>query len=201
LIGKLMLVQTKQLAGNWDLGYALHKHTLSSVYLGDDANGHPQFETTRSEPGEALFQLKYRADFLQVPLLAVQLQQTILPMFQDVGLIIPMPPSTVRARQPVVELAKELGRLAGIPVFDSMVVKTAGPEGAQPLKDLKTKAEKVAALAGRFTINQTITNEGQWNALLVDDLFDTGATMDAVCTALRTYPKIGRVYAATITWK
>ena len=40
-----------------------------------------------------------------------------------------------------------------------------------------------------------------WNALLLDDLFDTGATMDAVCRTLRTYKKIDRVYAASITWK
>ncbi len=195
-----MQVQVRQLDGNWDSGYALHKHVLSSVYLGD-ANGHPQFDTTRSEPGQALFSLKYRADWSQVAPLAAQLQETLLPMFENVGLIVPMPASTVRARQPVDEIAKELGRLASIPVFDNMVAKAA-PQGAeQQLKNMKTKAEKVAALAGRFTINPAIINDGQWNTLLLDDLFDTGATMEAVCTALRTYPKIGRVYAAAITWK
>ena len=35
-----MQVQIRKLEGSWDLGYALHKHTLSSVYLGDDEYGH-----------------------------------------------------------------------------------------------------------------------------------------------------------------
>lgn len=61
-----MEVQLKKLEGSWDLGYALHKHTLSSVYLGDDEYGHPRFDTTRSEPGESLYQLKYRGDWDQV---------------------------------------------------------------------------------------------------------------------------------------
>jgi len=52
-----MKVNIRKLDGSWDLGYALHKHTLSSIYLGDNEYGHPQFDTTRSEPGEALYQL------------------------------------------------------------------------------------------------------------------------------------------------
>ncbi|WP_186055095.1 ComF family protein [Burkholderia gladioli] len=196
-----MEVQVRKLQGSWDLGYALHKHTLSSVYVGDDEWGHARFDNTRSEPGEALYQLKYRSDWDQVEPLAAQVQATLLPLFGKIGLIVPMPASTVRAKQPVNELAYALGRLTGIPVFDEIVTKTPVPSGSTPLKNMHTRAEKDAALAGRFGINQCITNEGHWNALLLDDLFDTGATMDAVCQALRTYRKINRIYAAAITWK
>lgn len=196
-----MQVQIKKLEGSWDLGYALHKHTLSSTYLGDDEYGHPRFDTTRSEPGEALYQLKYRSDWNQVAPIAAQLQATLLPLFEKIGLIIPMPASTVRARQPVDELATELGRITGIPVLDNIVVKSPAPEGSPQLKNLHSREKKDAALQGRFSINPSITNDGCWNALLLDDLFDTGATMDAVCKALRTYNKINRVYAASITWK
>jgi predicted amidophosphoribosyltransferase len=194
-------VLVKKLDGSWDAGFALHKHTLSSVYLGDNEFGHPQFDTTRSEPGEALFQLKYRGDWAQVGPLAAELQQTLLPRFAQIGLIIPMPASTVRARQPVEEIANELGRLTKIPVFNDIIVKAPAPQGTPQLKNLHTREEKDAALEGRFSINPSITNEGRWNALLLDDLFDTGATMDAVCRSLRTYKKIDRIYAASITWK
>ncbi len=196
-----MKVLVKKLDGSWDAGFALHKHTLSSVYLGDNEFGHPQFDTTRSEPGEALFQLKYRGDWAQVGPLAAELQQTLLPRFAQIGLIIPMPASTVRARQPVEEIANELGRLTKIPVFNDIIVKAPAPQGTPQLKNLHTREEKDAALEGRFSINPSITNEGRWNALLLDDLFDTGATMDAVCRSLRTYKKINRIYAASITWK
>ncbi len=196
-----MEVRVKQIEGGWDLGYALHKHTLSSSHVGVDDRGYDRFQTTRSEPGEALFQLKYRSDWSMVEPLAAQIHQTLLPMFGNIGMIIPMPASTVRAKQPVNELAYALGRLTGKPVFDQMVSKAPAPDGSPALKDLHTRAEKDAALAGRISINDVIEDDGQWNALLLDDLFDTGATMDAVCRALRTYKKINKIYAATITWK
>jgi len=197
----IMQVQVRKLEGSWDLGYALHKHTLSSVYLGDDEYGHPRFDTTRSEPGEALYKLKYRGDWNQVQPLAAQLQQSLLPLFGIIGLIIPMPASTVRARQPVNEIANELGKLTKTPVFDDIIVKAPAPTGSPQLKNLHGREAKDAALEGRFSINPSITNEGCWNALVVDDLFDTGATMDAVCRSLRTYKKINRIFAASITWK
>ena len=112
-----------------------------------------------------------------------------------------MPASTVRARQPVNEIANELGKLTKTPVFDDIIVKAPAPEGSPQLKNLHGREAKDAALEGRFSINPSITNEGRWNALVLDDLFDTGATMDAVCKTLRTYKKINHIYAASITWK
>ena len=196
-----MEVRVKKIEGGWDLGYVLHKHTLSSVHLGVDQWGHDRFDSTRSEPGEALYQLKYKGDWSKVDPLAEQIKETLLPMFGKIGMIIPMPASTVRPRQPVYELANALGKLTDTPVFEEMIVKAPAPAGSPALKNLRSRADKDAALAGRFTINELITNEGRWNALLLDDLFDTGATMDAVCGALRTYKKINRIYAAAITWK
>jgi len=196
-----MQVQVREIEGSWDLGYALHKHTLSSDYLGHDEYGHPRFDTTRSEPGEALYQLKYRGDWEQAKPLAAEVKHSLLPLFGDIGLIIPMPASTSRERQPVNEIANELGRLTKTPVFDNIVVKAQAPHGSPQLKNLQTRKEKDDALRGRFSINPAITNEGCWNALLLDDLFDTGATMEAVCNTLRTYGKINLVYAAAITWK
>ena len=148
-----MQVQLRKLDGSWDLGYALHKHTLSSVYVGDDEYGHPRFETTRSEPGEALYQLKYRADWDQVQPLAAQVTTSLLPLFGEIGLIIPMPASTTRARQPVDEIANELGRLIGKPVFDNIVIKAPAPQGSPQLKNLHGREAKDAALQGRFSIN------------------------------------------------
>lgn len=196
-----MKVQLKKLEGSWDAGYALNKHTLSSDFIGYNESGHPMFDTKRSEPGEALYQLKYRSDWTQVEPLAAQIKASLLPMFGKVGLIVPMPASTTRARQPVDELAKELGKITNTPVFDNIIVKAPAPQGNPQLKNLNTRQEKDDALSGRFSINPSITNEGCWNALLLDDLFDTGATMDAVAKTLKTYKKIGSVYAASVTWK
>ena len=68
-----MEVNVEQLQGNWDLGYSLDKHTISSTPIGYNAYGHMQFDTIRPEVGEALFQLKYRSDYDQVPIIASQI--------------------------------------------------------------------------------------------------------------------------------
>lgn len=86
-----MKTSIKQLPGRWDLGYALDKHTLSSVFIGTDGAGHSQFQTQRSEAGEALYQLKYCNDWSQVENLAEALVSNLFPKYMSVGLIIPMP--------------------------------------------------------------------------------------------------------------
>lgn len=197
-----MEVKLREIEGGWDRGYALHKHTLSSNFMGNNEQGYPTFDTTRSEPGEALYLLKFRNDFRQIEPLALAVQSHILPLLGGFSLIVPMPASKVRARQPVHELAKKLGSLTKKPVFENLLVKNASNPGSQQLKDLGGRAEKLAALEGRFEIDQSvITNEGCWNVLLIDDLFDTGASMEVACTTLRSYPKIAKIFVAALTWK
>ncbi len=72
-----------------------------------------------------------------------------------------------------------------IKCYSNLVLKTQSTTGKK-LKDLNTKQEKEAELAGRFFINDAITVPGEMNALLVDDLFDSGASMEAATKALRT---------------
>lgn len=194
----MMRVNIRQIVGNWDAGYVLDKHSLHSEIVGQNAHGYPVWNTTRTEVGEALFQLKYRGDFSRVGPLAAQLVESIYSRFDKVGLIVPMPASNFRNRQPVTELAMELGRLVDKPVFDELLTKTAN---GQQLKDLTSKADKQMALADSFTLHEGIGNEGRWNVLLVDDLFHTGASLEAACAALRPYRKIGRIYVAAVTWR
>ncbi|WP_353220074.1 hypothetical protein [Salinisphaera sp. S4-8] len=56
-----------KLEGNWNKGLAFDVHTLSSTYLGPNEFGHDQWESTRSEIGELLYLLKYRADASSIP--------------------------------------------------------------------------------------------------------------------------------------
>lgn len=192
-----MKVSLKEIAGPWEQGWALDKHTLKSTYLGDEY-GHPRFENLRSEVGEATYQLKYRQDWSQVEQLAQALADNIYPKLERVGFIVPMPASTYRPRQPVTAIAEALGKIVGVPVFTDLLRKSYT---GKSLKDLHTKEEKAEALGNSFSINDQITNDGKWNVLLIDDLFHTGASMEAACKALRTYPKVNRVYVAALTWR
>ncbi|MRU15819.1 ComF family protein [Roseovarius sp. A21] len=195
-----MEVNIRQLDGPWDAGYALDKHTLSSVCVGHNEYGHPVFETTRSEAGEALFNLKYRSDWSQVDPLAQQLVSSVLPLFDKVHLLLPMPASTTRLRQPVDELCAALSKHSGIPVFDNVLVVNEGYQPTAKLKDLRSKEEKQEVLKGKLAANDGI-EKGCWNALIVDDLYHSGATMEAATKALRGYSKINRVYVAVCTWR
>jgi predicted amidophosphoribosyltransferase len=66
---------------------------------------------------------------------------------------------------------------------------------------LSTKSEKIEAIGDSISVHGGISNDGQWNVLVVDDLFHTGASMETACKALRTYPKVGRIYVAALTWR
>ncbi|EGJ19524.1 hypothetical protein RSWS8N_15229 [Cereibacter sphaeroides WS8N] len=196
-----MKVNLKKIDGNWTDGYALDKHMLRSTFLGHDEYGHARFDNHRTEAGEAVYQLKYHQDWAQVQPLADAIADHIVPRFGPIGLVVPVPASKTRARQPVYEVAQAVATKIKVNSFEGIVVKAPAEGQNVALKDLSTKEEKVAALAGRFTIRDQIAENGCWNALVVDDLFDSGASMEAVCAALHSYDKIGKIFVATMTWK
>lgn len=162
-----------------------------------------QYNTIRTDVGEALFQLKYRHAWDQVDPLAEALAISAFPLFSNIGLIVPVPASKVRNRQPVYEIATALAKKTRLASFENIVQKVpaAAAAGTPQLKNLNTKEDKVAALAARFTINDEIESEGKWNVLVVDDLFDSGTSMEIVCATLKSYHKIDKIYVAALTWK
>jgi predicted amidophosphoribosyltransferase len=191
-------VNLREICGPWDQGWALDKHMLKSTYLGDDERGHPRFENIRTEVGEATYQLKYRQSWVQTTPLAEAIAESIFPKLKQVGFILPMPASTPRQRQPVTEVASALGNLVGLPVFNNVLLKA---KTGVSLKDLDTKAEKIAAIGNGFSVNDIINGCGPWNILLVDDLIHTGASMEAACETLRTYSKVAKIYVVALTWR
>ncbi|BDW96459.1 hypothetical protein MACH10_21440 [Thalassospira tepidiphila] len=194
-------VKLKEIFGNWHRGYALDKHTISSTFIGHDEYGHPQFDTLRTEVGEAVYQLKYKGKTEFIELLAEAVENHIVPLFPKIGIVIPAPASTTRYLQPVHEIAKSVAKRIGAAYFEDMVVKSPAASNTQSLKDLESKAEKEEALANRFQLNECITNEGKWNALVIDDLYHTGATSEAICKILSQYTKIDNIYMAALTWR
>lgn len=196
-----MKTNIKAIRGNWSAGYALDKHTASSTYIGDNQSGYPMFDTVRTEVGEALYQLKYKNDFGQVDALAAALIRHVLPRLGKVEMVLPAPASTTRSRQPVHEVAREFANKIGVPFFDNIIIKSETASSSNSLKDMATKQEKSEALNGRFVLNRRITNAGCWNTLVVDDLFHTGATLEAVCGLLKGYSKVSNVYVCALTWR
>lgn len=190
-----MKINVQKLEGPWDLGYVLDMHVLSSTHIGNDENGKPQFDTKRTEVGEAVFQMKYRSDLTQVDPIASQIVESLVPYFKNISFIVPIPPSKQRKIQPVIELAKRVAAQSGIPCSENLLVKT----GRTPqMKDIALKDEKLKALGSVFKV-QDVLPKGSHNILLVDDLYDSGSSLEAACVVLRQYPKIRKIFVATAT--
>lgn len=190
-----MKVNIKEISGVWTLGYSLDKHTTSSTPIGYNASGYMQYNTIRPEAGEALFQLKYRSDFSQIPLIAQQMNVSFGKVFSSTNLVVPMPASKIRQRQPVTEIAREVARLKGVPCYENLIVKT---KETPAMKDISIREEKIEILMDAFIVNDVL-NEGLYDVLIIDDLFDTGSTLEAATNVLRGYNKIRNIYVVTVT--
>lgn len=185
-----------KIEGEWDSGYVLDWHVLSCDYLGDNAYGRPEFDTVRSDVGEALFKLKYRYKVKNAPVLAETFVDSLKGKFKEASLIIPMPSSKTRPVQPLELLAKNVSEKLDIPLFKKILVKN----GTTPeVKNIGEKDERIEALMEVLEINDQIKGDKSWNVLLLDDLYDLGASVTAATRTLRTYKKIDKIYVGAFT--
>lgn len=177
-----MNIDPKMIIGNWTHGWVLDQHTLRSTSEGSDSSMHPEFDTERTELGEALYKLKYRADMTQVEPIARTVADFICNRSElsDIKAVLAVPPSdTRRSFQPVQVLAARIGALLGLPAPDDYLLKT---KQTQPLKGVADKRTRRRELEGAFAVlDQRFAD---MHVLLFDDLFRSGETLKAVTVAL-----------------
>lgn len=178
-----MIIPTnpKKLSGNWNDGYALDKHVVKSVFTGENEYGHPQFDTERSQLGEAVFQLKYRFDKSRIGEISETVCNFMKNKWNDVNFdyILPVPPSKIRAMQPVIEIAKKMSKELKISFSTGDIEKI---KTTSQLKDLNTYADRVEVLKDSFQI-KTDNLVGK-TVLIVDDLYSSGATLNVLTDVL-----------------
>ncbi len=176
-----MEIHPIQVSGAWRLGWALDLHTTSSEFLGYDENGRAQFQTTRSPLGELLYQLKYRGqrNSPQVAAVMAEFLSDMPNALSRIDLVVPMPASTIRNVQPVVEVAKMLGSLLKRATVTNAIRKIRDTPG---LKEIQDPEERRELLDGAFEVDASQVN-GK-GILLIDDLYRSGATANAVTHAL-----------------
>jgi predicted amidophosphoribosyltransferase len=176
-----MKINPIEILGAWRLGWVLDVHTTSSEFLGYDQNGHPLFDTIRSPLGELLYQLKYRGQQN-----AVQVAEVLAEFFTDksnvlsrIDMIVPMPASTIRNVQPVAEIAKALGGKLKKQVLNDAIKKI---HNTPELKSVQDPEERRELLDRAFQADaDQVKGKG---VLLLDDLYRSGATANAVTLAL-----------------
>jgi ATP-dependent DNA helicase RecQ len=172
----------RTLKGNWSIGFALDFH---SSYKGADWN--------RSGIGDLVYRLKYESDATALPSLIEHTSKLLAahPEMSQFDIIIPVPSSTPREFSPVHEFCKALSKALNKPI-QTCIVKT---RQTKPQKEMKTLPQKRDNVAGSFAVNGDITGK---SVLLVDDLFDSGATLEEITKVLLTQ-KVARVNALTFT--
>lgn len=184
----------KKIFGKWISGYALDIHTVSSTHLGVNEAGHDVFDTKRSELGELLYRLKYGSDgTAERPIVeaAAAFLRTSRTKFD---LIVPVPPSGARKLQPVIVLAQGIGVAVGLPVADCL--STTRP--TTQLKGVVGAQDRTRLLAGLYAVDSART-AGR-HILLFDDLYRSGATLNAATDVLMGGGRAASVRVLTITY-
>jgi competence protein ComFC len=189
----LLEIHPMEIKGSWDVGYALDRHTISSTMIGYNEFGHPEFDTQRSPLGELVYRLKYKADKTVVPLIVEAVVSFLQSRTVQADVVVPMPPSKQRSYQPVIEIASELSKALKV-AFDSESLRKA--KATPQMKDVGDYAARVAALDTAFAVGSDV--EGR-RILLIDDLFQSGATMNVVAKTLKEQGRAKAVYAVALT--
>ncbi len=188
-------IKPRKIVGGWDSGYALDLHISSSDFLGYDSYGHPQFDTTRTELGELLYKAKYKNDKKALDEIATIAGNFILSSGWDVDLIVPIPPSnTQRQHQPVFMLAERISVILGKPACPDCIVKT---KETPQLKNLRDHSEKQKLLKDAFEVKKGILEKKK--VLLLDDLYGSGSTLNAITKAISDKGGVAKIYALAIT--
>ncbi len=184
--------EPRRIIGKWQAGFALDLHTLGSVPIGYDEFGHMQFDTTRSEMGELLYRLKYRSDSTAIVEIVDGVESLIRTWKPRVDILVPVPPSSDRAVQPVIVLADAIGARLRVPVVTCVSRVRDVPQ----LKNVYDLDERAKLLDGLHDVDESLV-QGR-SILLFDDLFRSGATMNAISSVLLE-KGAADVYALTIT--
>lgn len=181
------------IAGSWLFGVALDVHTLQSVVIGLSPAGQPTFDTQRSELGELLYRLKYGADLSVIEEIVDCAVRFLTPHRGKIDSIVPVPASAVRAHQPVPALARGIGEKLSLPVVECV---KAG-RTTQQLKDVLDPYRRKELLDGLYQVDASLV-AGR-NVLLLDDLYRSGATMNAITDLLMGTGQAASVRALAIT--
>jgi competence protein ComFC len=170
------------LTGPWAMGWALDFH---SRFVGD--------EWQRSPVGELLFRLKYQEERAVLPQLSQYVAALVAdnPELNQIDLVTPTPPSAKRPFDAVQLLAELTANLLHKPV-QSVITRV---KSSAPQKEMRTLAQKQQNVAGAFACATAV--QGQ-TILVVDDLFDSGATLAEITRLLKRHGA-KCVYVLTIT--
>lgn len=181
------------LEGNWKTGKAYDLHTVASTHLGTDEFGHNRWETTRSEMGELVYQLKYRSDQTTVPKIITLLDK--ISGIEKFDFIIPIPATNKsRSFQPVELIAVALGKQRGVTVLTDALANN----GSAELKGITDPVARDELLKQALQLSGAARFKDK-KVLLVDDLYRSGSTLRIATDLLYREGQAEHVSVLTMT--
>jgi competence protein ComFC len=189
----MVAIHPQKIIGRWKSGVALDLHTIRSTPIGHNEAGHMQFDTVRTEIGELLHQLKYRGNKEAAQKIIIAVTTFLTPHRSKFDVLVPVPPSSVRAVQPVMLLAQSIGQALGLPVLACVTTTRATTQ----LKGVDDPEKRKELVKGLYAVDPAKT-AGK-SVLLFDDLFRSGSTMNAITDVLIEQGKAACVRVLTIT--
>lgn len=191
-------INPAKIKGEWFDGFTLDLHTISSTLMGYDEFGHEVFDTKRSELGELLYKLKYKQDksvledILEVVIEFIKHRWRISTVLDC---IVPIPPSNMnRPFQPVLVIGRNLSSRLGIPMHENALIKC---KETPELKAIFEYSKRLEALKDAFVTGHQLLKDK--NILLFDDLYRSGATLNAATRVLSQEGKAGKIYVLVLT--
>lgn len=193
------LFQPIKLSGNFNEGYSLDIHTVTSK-LTDNGS----FITERTKLGQLLYEYKYcnnrNAEDELTKIIVEFLDKLLIePCLgnirrKKVFVVIPIPPSnTQRPYQPVYELVKRIFNPFKLTIDTNYLHKKATPE-LKSIEDLDSRKE---VLKNAFsTVDKRYKGK---SVILFDDLFRSGETLNAATKILKEHGEVAEVFVLTIT--
>jgi predicted amidophosphoribosyltransferase len=191
--GASIHLHPERIYGPWRSGITLDVQTLESHHVSDDEFGQPRFETRRSELGQLLYQFKYQHNQSALKdILALAINYFIEKKL-SFDLVVPVPSSS-NSRNFTWQIASGLATGLSSTSSNTAIVKI---KATDELKSVTDHDERVEILSGAFS-----ADSGQLNSkkiLLVDDLFRSGATLEAVTQAAYYQGKAREVWVFAVT--
>lgn len=178
----------QRIYGYWTEGFVFDDHVKSSKYLGrNEVTGYDEWENNRSLMGEFIYQLKYKNDISAVKNI-VDLCMTFLSTWlrgKNVDIIIPAPFSKDRKVQPVNLIAHEIAQRANKTYRPDLLRKNNNAESKSQFKKIEIEA----------SLNESLPA----NVLIVDDVYQTGATLRETASVIAMKYNVKNIYVFCLT--
>lgn len=184
--------------GLWKDGVVLDYHVSSSTPIGFNEYGNMTFDTVRTQLGEVVFKIKYRDNVLNndgfIELIKEGLDEFLYN--KKISYIIGVPPSNkYRQHQPVDMIGIALSEYIKAPYLKNFFIK----EDSNYVKNLNREEKSKVTDTINFNGNSYENIENNSNILLIDDIYQSGSSLNSCTKKLLSINSVDDVYVLALT--